>query len=281
MTRVALAGALGRTGREIARALIEAPDLSLVAAVDHHAVGDDVATAIGLPQALDVQVTDDLTGALEAAHPAAFVDFTHPDSVMDHLHAALRRRIASVVGTTGFNEERYKQVEDWCAAYETPCVIAPNFSLGATVMLRAAAIAAEHFPQVEIVELHHAGKADAPSGTARHIAARIAERRQAGDASGAPDASDDPARGTVVHGVPIHSVRLPGLVAHHEIIFGGVGETLTIRHDTLCRAAFVHGVLLAIRRVSSLSGLVVGLEPLLDLPAEGTISSSASLGARS
>ncbi len=244
MLRVALAGAVGKTGREVARGILAAADLTLVAAVDHHAAGQDLAQSLGLPEPSGVTITDNLGGALDAEKPEVFVDFTKPDSVMDNLQAALSRRIACVVGTTGFTPERLAQVQAWCAEHRTPCLIAPNFSVGAVLMMRFAAEAAAHFADAEIIEMHPPTKKDAPSGTARLTAERIAEARSGGAA-------------------PIHSVRLPGLVAHQAVLFGGPGETLTIRHDTTSREAFVPGVLLAIRTVRSLTGLTIGIDALL------------------
>jgi len=244
--RVALAGAVGKTGREVARGILAAPDLTLVAALDHHAVGDDLASPLGLATPTGVTIGDDLGGTLDRAKPEVFVDFTRPDGVMDNLQAALSRRIACVVGTTGFTAERLAHVKAWCAEYQTPCLIAANFSVGAVLMMRFAEQAAAHFPDAEIIEMHPPTKKDAPSGTARLTADRIEQARSGGGAA-----------------VPIHSVRLPGLVAHQAVLFGGPGETLTIRHDTTSREAFVPGVLLAIRMVRSLAGLTIGIDALL------------------
>ena len=237
--RVVVLGAKGRMGSEVVRAVEAAPDLSLAGAFD---VGD----------------TPDLSDADVA------VDFTHPDAVMDNLKACIDAGVHAVVGTTGFTDDRIAQVRSWLEGSSTGVLIAPNFGIAAILMMRFAAQAAPHFDSVEIVELHHAGKADAPSGTSRRTAALVAEARQGMPPM--PDATTDEldgARGAVVDGVRIHSVRLAGLVAHQEVLLGGAGESLTIRHDSYDRSSFMPGVLLAIRAVPDRPGLTVGLDPLL------------------
>lgn len=241
MTRVAVLGALGRMGATVCSAVEEADDLTLVARLD------------------EGWSTDDL-GDAEVA-----VDFTHPDAVMDNIRRCIDAGVHVVVGTTGFDESRLDQVRTWLAdAPSAGVVIAPNFGLGAVLMMRFAEQAAPWFESVEIVELHHPGKADAPSGTARATAARIATARAGGCA--APDATTSAlpgARGASVDGVPVHSVRVAGLVAHQEVLLGSAGETLTIRHDSTDRASFMPGVLMAVRAVASRPGLTLGLDPLL------------------
>jgi len=232
-------------GAEVCRAVSAADDLELVAAVD---AGDPLAHL----SAADV-----------------VVDFTHPDVVMDNLHWCIADGRHCVVGTTGFTAERLDEVRRWLAVHpDVGAVIAPNFGLGAVLMMRFAAQAAPYFDSVEIVELHHPGKADAPSGTARRTAELVAQARAAAGTPHAPDATTDEldgARGARVDGVPVHSVRAAGLVAHQEVLLGSVGETLTIRHDSLDRVSFMPGVLLAVRGVASRPGLTVGIDDLLDL----------------
>jgi 4-hydroxy-tetrahydrodipicolinate reductase len=239
---VGVLGANGRMGGEVCRAVEAAADLDLVARVD---IGD----------------ARDALGAAEVV-----VDFTTPDAVMDNLRWCVERGKHCVVGTTGFDEARLETVRGWIAgAPEVGVVIAPNFGIGAVLMMRFAAAAAPHFESVEIVELHHPQKVDAPSGTARRTAELVAEARR-GEAS--PDATTQEiagARGATVDNVRIHAVRLAGLVAHQEVLLGGHGETLTIRHDSLTRESFMPGVLLAVRSVASRPGLTVGLESLLGL----------------
>ncbi|EFC81199.1 4-hydroxy-tetrahydrodipicolinate reductase [Parafrankia sp. EUN1f] len=246
MIAVGVLGSRGRMGATVCRAVREAPDLELVAEID---AGDDRS---GLAKA-DV-----------------LVDFTHPDAVMDNLQWAVENGVHSVVGTTGFDDDRLATVRGWLGPDPSVGVfVAPNFGIAAVLMMIFAARAAPYFESVEIVELHHPGKADAPSGTARRTAELVsASRRAAGQDPAGPDATTsalDGARGARVAGVPVHAVRLGGLVAHQEVLLGGSGETLTIRHDSLDRASFMPGVLLAVRHVADHPGLTVGLEALLDL----------------
>jgi 4-hydroxy-tetrahydrodipicolinate reductase len=244
MIRVAVLGAAGRMGSEVVRAVEAADDLELAAAYD---VDDEI----------------DLAGADVA------VDFTHPDSVMDNLRLCIDAGVHAVVGTTGFDEKRFDELRSWLSdAPSVGVLVAPNFGVAAVLMMQFAAQAARFFESVEIVELHHPRKADAPSGTARRTAELIHAAR-AGMAAmpdaTKPSASLAGARGADVDGVRIHAVRLDGLVAHQEVLLGGHGETLTIRHDSYDRASFMPGVLLGIREVGSRPGLTVGLESLLDL----------------
>ena len=230
---------------EVCKAVEAAEDLELVAAVDK----DDP--------------LDALTGA------EVVVDFTHPDVVMDNLEWCIGHGIHTVVGTTGFDAERLERVRGWLAANPgTNALIAPNFGIAAVLMMHFAQQAAKYFESVEIVELHHPHKADAPSGTARRTAELVAEARRKAGQGASPDATTsqlDGARGASVDGVHIHAVRLAGLIAHQEVLLGGEGEILTIRHDTMSRSSFTPGVLLGVRRIRELDGLTVGLERLLDL----------------
>ncbi len=234
-------------GQQVCAAVEESPDLALVAAID---LGDPVGAAVD-------------AGAQVA------VDFTHPDAVMGTLEALVAAGVHAVVGTTGFDAARIATVEGWLA--DRPgvgVVLAPNFALGAVLMMRFAREAARFYESVEIIELHHPGKADAPSGTARLTAEQVAVARAEAGLGPIPDATVgglEGARGADVAGVRVHAVRLRGLVAHQEVLFGGAGETLTVRHDSLHRESFMPGVLLAVRRVVERPGLTVGLEPLLDL----------------
>jgi 4-hydroxy-tetrahydrodipicolinate reductase len=244
-TRVAVLGARGRMGATVCAAVNDADDLGLVAALD---LGDDVST-------------------LTAATCDVVVDFTQPDAVMDSLRSCIGAGVHCVVGTTGFTDDRLAQVRSWLA--EQPGVgvlIAPNFSVAAVLMMRFAEQAAPFFPSVEVVELHHDRKVDAPSGTATSTARRIAAARAQAGAGPVPDATTEErpgARGADVDGVHVHAVRLRGLVAHQEVLFGTDGETLTIRHDSLDRASFMPGVLLAVRSVADRPGLTVGIDDLI------------------
>ncbi|MFR9775493.1 4-hydroxy-tetrahydrodipicolinate reductase [Micromonospora sp. MS34] len=243
-TRVGVLGARGRMGMEVCKAVDAAADLNLVATVDQ---GDGLAT----------------TSAAEVV-----VDFTTPDVVMDNLRWCIDQGINVVVGTTGFTEQRLDQVRGWLERKpRVGVVIAPNFGIGAVLMMQFAAKAARHFESVEIIEQHHPRKLDAPSGTATHTARLIARARAEAGLGPAPDATKDEvpgARGAEIDGVRVHAVRAAGLVAHQEVLFGTTGETLTIRHDSLDRASFMPGVLLAVRAVRNRPGLTVGLDALLD-----------------
>lgn len=225
-----------------------------------------------------VEAADDLTftAGVDAGDPLsalvdtqtdAVIDFTHPSVVMDNLKFLIDNGIHAVVGTTGFTDERIAQVQDWLAAKaESAVLIAPNFAIGAVLSMHFAQQAARFFESVEVIELHHPHKADAPSGTAARTAKLIAAARK--DMPPNPDATStglEGARGADVDGIPVHSIRLAGLVAHQEVLFGTQGETLTIRHDSIDRTSFVPGVLLAVRKVSERPGLTIGIEPLLDL----------------
>ena len=247
MTTVGVLGARGKVGAEVCRAVEAADDLELVAAID---VGDAIEDLVS-------------SGA------EAVVDFTHPDVVMDNLEFCIGHGIHAVVGTTGFDAGRLDTLRGWLAdAPGTGVLIAPNFSIGAILMMRFAAAAAPFYESVEIVELHHPDKADAPSGTARRTAELVAAARRDAGLGPVPDATStslDGARGADVDGIRVHGLRVRGLVAHQEVILGGVGETLTIRHDSLDRASFTPGVLTGLRAIAGHPGLTVGLEHFLDL----------------
>ena len=233
-------------GSQVTRTVAEASDLAVAAEVDE---GDS---------------RDALTGC------DVVVDFTHPGAVMDNLRWCIEAGLDAVVGTSGFDEPKLAQVRAWLAeAPKVRVLVVPNFSVGAVLMMRFASQAARFFTSAEVIELHHAGKADAPSGTAARTAALIGQARAAAGLGPPPDATvsaAEGARGTVADGVHVHSVRLRGLVAHQEVLLGGAGQSLTIRHDSYDRVSFMPGVLLGIRGIASLpAGLTVGLDPLLGL----------------
>lgn len=243
---VGVLGARGRMGEQVCRAIDAADDLTLVAAVD---AGD---------------------GREPLRRADVVVDFTHPDAVRANLDWCLDAGLSVVVGTTGLSAGDLDAVRAQLAeAPDQAVLVAPNFGIGAVLCMRFAAIAARWFESVEIIELHHPRKADAPSGTARRTAELVAvARAEAGMPASGPDATStslDGARGANVNGIPVHAVRLAGLVAHQEVLLGGHGETLTLRHDSLDRESFMPGVLLAVRQVRSRPGLTVGLEELLEL----------------
>jgi len=244
--RVGVVGAQGRMGAQVCGAVEAAPDLELVAQVDE---------------------ADPLSRLVDARVQVA-VDFTHPGVAPDNVRFCIEHDIAAVVGTSGFDETKLAAVRGMLAEHPGHVLIAPNFGIGAVLSMQFARQAARFFESVEVIELHHAGKVDAPSGTAVHTAALIAAARaEAGDGP-VPDATTTElpgARGADVDGIRVHSVRLPGLVAHQEVVLGTTGETLTIRHDSFDRASFMPGVLMAVRAVLDRDGLTVGLEPLLGL----------------
>src|SRR5699024_1510274 len=244
LTKVGVFGAHGRMGTEVVSAVSNSDDMELVATVG----SDDQRT--------------------EAADVDVIVDFTHQDVVMENLRFAVQHGIHTVIGTSGFDEAKLAAVRELLAeAPDLGVLVAPNFALGAVLSMRFAQLAARYYDSAEVIEMHHNRKVDAPSGTAAHTARMIShERAQAGLTTGhdATTSEVDGARGATIDDVPVHSVRLPGLVAHKEVLFGGAGETLTIRHDSLDRASFMPGVLLGVRSVLQRPGLTVGLENLLE-----------------
>ena len=245
--RVAVLGARGRMGSEVCRAVDGAEDLALVAAVD---LGDEPTDVV-------------------KAEAQVVVDFTHPDAALDNIRFCVGHGIACVVGTSGFDAGKLAEVRALLATHDDLGVlVAPNFGIGAVLTMHFARLAARFFDSAEVIELHHAGKVDAPSGTAAHTATLIAEAREAAGSAAMPDATTRElpgSRGATVDGVRVHSVRMAGLVAHQEVLFGTEGEMLTIRHDSMNRSSFMPGVLLGIRGVLHRPGLTVGLEHLLDL----------------
>ncbi|ADI06487.1 MULTISPECIES: 4-hydroxy-tetrahydrodipicolinate reductase [Streptomyces] len=245
--RVAVLGAKGRIGSEAVRAVEAAEDMELVAALGR---GDKLET-------------------MAEAGAEVAVELTDPDSVMGNLEFCVRHGIHGVVGTTGWTDERLAQLRGWLeAAPGTGVLIAPNFSIGAVLTMQFARQAARFFESVEVIELHHPNKVDAPSGTAARTAQLIAAAREQAGCAPQPDATStalEGARGAEVDGVRVHSVRLRGLLAHQEVLLGGEGETLTIRHDSTHHSSFMPGVLLGVRRVVSAPGLTLGLEHFLDL----------------
>lgn len=245
--RVAVIGAEGKVGQQICLGVDDAEDMELVATVD----------------------IDTPLETLTESGAEAVVDFTHPDAVMDTLRFCVENGIHAVVGTTGFTDERLEQVRGWLADHpQVGILIAPNFAIGAVLMMHFSRLAARYYESAEIVELHHPTKADAPSGTAARTASLIAEGRAEAGLGPMPDATStglDGARGADVDGVRVHSVRARGLVAHQEVIFGTAGELLTIRHDSLDRTSFVPGVLLGLREIGSRPGLTIGIESVMGL----------------
>jgi len=241
MIKVGILGARGRMGSEVVKAVTDAPDLELVASLD---LGDS----------LDALVTN---GA------QVVVDFTTPDSVMANLEFLISNNINAVIGTTGFDDARIAKIKSLLASSKSGVLIAPNFAIGAVLMMEFATKAAKYFESAEIIELHHPNKVDAPSGTAARTAELMSKSRKEAGLAPMPDATTsslDGARGATVGDIPVHSVRLRGLVAHQEVLLGGIGETLSIRHDSIDRVGFMPGVLLGVRQVVNHPGLTFGLE---------------------
>jgi len=241
MIKVAVLGSRGRMGSEVVKAVTEAPDLELVARLD---LGDSLDTLL-------------------SAGAQVVVDFTTPDSVMANLEFLIKNNICVVVGTTGFDDARVAKIKSLLSTSQSGVLIAPNFAIGAVLMMEFATKAAKYFESAEIIELHHPNKVDAPSGTAARTAELMSAARKEASLGAMPDATTsslDGARGASVGGIPVHSVRLRGLVAHQEVLLGGIGETLSIRHDSIDRVGFMPGVLLGVRQVVSHPGLTFGLE---------------------
>jgi len=244
MIRVGVLGAKGRMGSEVCKAVRASSDMALVAELD---LGDS------LTKLAEMKVD-------------VVVDFTVPDSVMANLKFLIDQGIHAVVSTTGFDDVKLDRIKKLLSGKKSSVLIAPNFGVGAVLMMHFAEMAAPYFDSTEIVELHHPRKVDAPSGTARRTAELIGKARKDAAKAAMPDATESSlpgARGAIVDGVPIHSIRAEGLLAHQEVIFGTTGETLTIRHDSLDRASFMPGVLLGIRKVREHEGLIYGLEKIL------------------
>jgi 4-hydroxy-tetrahydrodipicolinate reductase len=252
--RVGVLGAGGRMGREVCRAVVDADDLALVAAIDPAHAGLD----------LDgVQVAPSIDALTEAGAGVA-VDFTHPTTVMSNARGCLATGIHTVVGTTGLGPADLDELRALAEGGEANCIVAPNFALGAVLLMRFAAEAARYLDAAEVIELHHDGKVDAPSGTAITTARAIGAARSGRWSPSQAIGEFAGARGAEIDGVRVHAVRLPGLVAHQEVLFGGPGQVLSLRHDAMDRTAFMPGVLMAIRAVADRRGLTVGLDALLD-----------------
>ena len=241
MIKVAVLGSRGRMGSEVVKAVTDASDLELVAQLD---LGDSLDSLI-------------------SAGAQVVVDFTTPDSVMANLEFLIKNNICAVVGTTGFDDARIAKIKSLLTSSKSGVLIAPNFAIGAVLMMEFATKAAKYFESAEIIELHHPNKVDAPSGTAARTAELMTSARKEASLGAMPDATStslDGARGATVGDIPVHSVRLRGLVAHQEVLLGGIGETLSIRHDSIDRVGFMPGVLLGVRQVVSHPGLTFGLE---------------------
>ncbi len=278
--RVMVVGACGKMGRQVVTAVSRQDDLELVGAVNRSHAGEDVGVIAGIGP-IGVTVNPDFDSALTRPKPDVMVDFAHPDGLAGRIRTAIYAGVHPVVGTTGLTQAEVDEIRDFAKQYGLGAVIAPNFAVGALLMMRFAEIAAGYFTNAEIIELHHDRKLDSPSGTAIKTAEMMAARRSAGatlqttvempaaSSVTVPETAKKPiekirgARGGELAGIHIHSVRLPGFVAHQEVILGNPGETLTIRHDSIDRESFMPGVLLAVRKVVGLREVVYGLESLV------------------
>ena len=267
--KVVICGAFGNMGREAVKAVSGEDNLELVGALDIKNSGED------LGQVMDnrpsgIIVSEDLKEMLKTSGAEVMVDFTAPSAVMQNIHTALENRVTPVVGTTGLTEPDLKEIEGWIKKYETGVIIAPNFALGAILMMKFARLAARFLPEVEIIELHHENKIDAPSGTAIKTAQMIREGRKENSvdipAAGKPEEIEKipGARGGKIDDINVHSIRLPGKVAHQEVIFGGNGQTLTIRHDSIDRRSFMPGLIMAINEAPRIKELIYGIENLIE-----------------
>ncbi len=255
--RVGVIGAGGRLGTVACRALADAEGLELAAAVQPSAAGRDLEELVGVGAGVTVNgALEDLAGVVDVA-----VEVTRPPNGARHAMALLDLGIHAVVGTSGVTDDEVAELR--AREAEANVLVVPNFAIGAVLLQQFAEQAARHLPHAEVVELHHDGKADAPSGTAMATAARIAAARSSAPEVVGGDDAHPGARGHTHHGVPVHSVRLPGLVAHQEVLFGGTGELLTLRHDSMSRESFAAGIVLAVRGVAELDGVTVGLDALL------------------
>ncbi|MBW4519279.1 MAG: 4-hydroxy-tetrahydrodipicolinate reductase [Scytolyngbya sp. HA4215-MV1] len=263
-------GAAGKMGREVIKAIAQAEDMVLMGAVDRspQVQGQDAGELAGIAP-LEVPITNDFQPMLafvsQEKLPGVMVDFTHPDSVFENVRSAIAYGVRPVIGTTGLSPEQIQDLAEFADKASTGCVIAPNFSIGMVLLQQAAIQASQYFDHVEIIELHHNQKADAPSGTALQTAQLLAEMGKTFNPASVQETEKlAGARGSLAaEGIRIHSVRLPGLIAHQEVIFGASGQVYTLRHDTSDRACYMPGVLLAVRKVVQLKSLVYGLEKIL------------------
>jgi len=258
--RVVVHGAAGRMGQEVINAVCQEPDLQIVGAVDIKATQDYLTLPDGSGT---VPFSDSLEAILSSCQADVVVDFTNAQATMPAVRLTAKHGVNMVIGTTGLSADDIKEIENLAKAQQVGVVVAPNFALGAVLMIHLAKVAAKYFDFAEIIELHHHLKADSPSGTALATAKAMAQAK--GSPFSIPQGKTSDSRGGQVEGVTIHSVRLPGLLAHQEVLLGGAGQTLSIRHDTISRQCYMPGVMLAIKKVASHKGLIYGLDTLLGL----------------
>ncbi len=261
--RVAVVGAMGRMGREVLKALTPQEGFEILIAVDHNEVGVHLREILG-PKAPDVVVEGKMGAALDRVQVDVLVDFSQSSAAAPHAISAIKRGVSPVIGTTGMKDEELREITLQCTESKVPGIYAPNFAVGAVLMMKFAQMAAKFMPDAEIIEMHHDRKEDAPSGTAMLTAERIAAGRQEPPSKRHTlQQRVEAVRGGKWHDTPIHSIRLNGLVAHQMVIFGGPGETLTLRHDSMDRTSFMHGVKLCVREARNLHGFVIGMDNVL------------------
>lgn len=264
MIRVAIGGPRGKMGQEAVHTVMKNENMELIAVLDHKEIGDLLSESPEFPASYDVPVFLDLESLIFSVKPDVFVDLTTPHQVFEHTTVCLQHGVRPVIGTTGFTDEQLQHCTTLAKNLELGCIIAPNFAIGAVLMMKFASLAAAYFPDVEIIEMHHDQKLDAPSGTAYKTAQMIAEVRPTHKQGHTEEKETLPgARGASYDGMHIHSVRLPGLIAHQQVLFGGDGQLLTLRHDSFNRQSFMSGISFSINQVMDLKELIYGLENIL------------------
>ena len=264
MIRVAIGGPRGKMGQEAVHTIMNNENMELVAVLDHKEIGELLSESPEFPASYDVPVFLELESLITIIRPDVFLDLTTPHQVFEHTKLCLQNNVRPVIGTTGFSDEQLRHCTTLAKNNQLGCIVAPNFAIGAVLMMKFATMAAAYFPDVEIIEMHHDQKLDAPSGTAYKTAQMIAEVRPS-HKQGHPNEEETiaGARGASFDGIPIHSVRLPGLIAHQQVLFGGEGQLFTLRHDSFNRQSFMSGVTFSINQVMDLTELVYGLEHIL------------------
>lgn len=262
--KVVVNGALGKMGRETVKAVLNDPEMTLVGMADIRARGENIASILGPDSQQDMVVENDVERLIALTQPDLIIDFTSPQSVFDSIRSFLKSGVSCVVGTTGLNDAELKQLDQLALSRGLGVAVIPNFAIGAVLMMKFAREAARYFPDVEIIELHHPQKLDSPSGTSIKTAELINEARSTRPPGGIQEIEKIPGcRGGESDAVRIHSVRLPGFVAHQEVIFGGLGQSLTIRHDSYDRVGFMPGVIMVSKKMKDIKGLVYGMDNLL------------------
>lgn len=264
MIKVAIAGARGKMGFEAVHTIMKREGMELVSVLDYREVGETLAHLEMFPDHYNIPIYLDMEILVSETKPDVFIDLTSPHSVYVHTKQALQLGVRPVIGTTGFTDEQLEELKELAKENKTGCIIAPNFAIGAILMMKFAREAAKYLPDVEIIEMHHDKKLDAPSGTGIKTAQMIAEVRTE-KTQGHPDEKETHigARGADFEGMKIHSVRLPGLIAHQQVMFGGDGQLLTIRHDSLSRESFMSGIAFCVEQVMTMEELIYGIENII------------------